>query len=89
MLIACFSVVRVRLIMYFTCSFMYFLSFISFAMLIILSFVNPYISQVCTYMDTKLSSGAGTVYLFNKLGYSQMGAILKNCMADGNGWAMN
>jgi hypothetical protein len=88
-LLACFSVVRIRLIIYFTCGIMYFLSVIAFILLIVLSILGPTLSQVCAYMDTKLATGAGTNDFFSKMGWSQMGSLTKNCMSDGTGWMMN
>jgi len=69
-LIAFCSVVRARLIMYFTCIGMYILSIISFALLISLSIIGPNLSQVCKYIDTKFSTGDGTKDFFMRLGYS-------------------
>jgi hypothetical protein len=88
-LLACFSVVRIRLIIYFTCGIMYFLSVISFILLIALSILGPTLSQVCAYMDTKLATGAGTYDFFSKMGWSKMGNLTLNCMSDGSGWMMN
>jgi hypothetical protein len=88
-ILACFSVVKVRLIMYFACSFLFFFGFISFALLVILAAIAPNLSQTCSYMDTKLSTGAGTADLFTRLGFSSMGSFFSNCMSDGTGWMMN
>lgn len=88
-LLGCFSVVRIRLIMYFTCGFMYFLSIISFGILIFLSILGPNLSQVCSYMGNKFSTGAGTADFFSKMGWSKIGALTTHCMNDGTGWMMN
>lgn len=69
-LLGCFSVVRIRLIIYFSCGIMYFLSIISFVLLIILSIVEPNLSQICVYMQNKFTTGAGTSDFFSKLGYT-------------------
>lgn len=69
-IMACCSVVKVRLIMYFACTFMLVLALFSFFFLITLAALNPNISQICGYLDTKLATGTGTQDLFNKLGYS-------------------
>jgi hypothetical protein len=88
-ILACASVVKVRLIMYFACVFLFIVGFFSFALLIIMSAIAPNLSQICLYMDTKLSTGSGTNILFNKLGFSQIADFMANCMADGNGWVMD
>ena len=75
--------------MYFTCIGMYLLSIISFVMLIFISLIGPNLSQICAYVDTKISTGAGTQDFFNKLGFSELGNLTKNCMSDGNGWMIN
>ena len=88
-ILACFSVVKVRLIMYCACSFLFFFGFISFGFLIFLAAVAPNLAQTCSYLDTKLSTGAGTADLFTRLGFSSMGNFFSNCMSDGKGWMMN
>ena len=88
-ILACFSVVKVRLIIYFACVFLFIVGFISFTLLIILSAIAPNLSQICHYMDSKLATGAGTSTLFTKLGFSQIGDFMSNCMSDGNGWVMD
>ena len=67
-LLACFSVVRIRLVMYFTCGLMYFLAIFTFVFLILLGILVPTISQICAYTDGKLATGAGTYDFFNRLG---------------------
>jgi hypothetical protein len=88
-LLAFFSVVRIRLIMYFTCGIMYFLSLLSFVLLIFLALLGPNLSQVCSYMETKFATGAGTQDFFAKMGWSQFGQLTSQCMGDGSGWMMN
>lgn len=88
-ILACYSVVKVRLIMYLTCGFMLFLSFISFALLIIVAAMAPNLSQICSYVDTKLASGNTTTTFFSDIGAGQLGNFLSNCMSDGNGWIMD
>ena len=88
-ILACFSVVKVRLIMYFACSFLFFFGFISFVLLIILAALAPTLSHTCAYLDSKISTGAGTADLFTRLGFSTMGNFFSNCMSDGTGWMMN
>mgnify|MGYP000707647305 CR=1 FL=1 len=87
--LACFSVVKVRLIMYFACAFLFFFGIISFVLMILLAAIAPNLAQVCSYMDTKLATGAGTSDLFNRLGFSTMGSFFQNCMSDGTGWMIN
>lgn len=53
-ILACCSVVKVRLIMYFTCSFLFFLAFFSFAFMVLLAALAPNVSQICGYLDAKL-----------------------------------
>ena len=88
-ILACFSVVKVRLIMYFACAFLFFFGIISFVLMILLAAIAPNLAQVCSYMDTKLATGAGTSDLFNRLGFSTMGSFFQNCMSDGTGWVIN
>jgi len=75
--------------MYFACVFLFIIGFISFALTIVLSALAPNVSQICHYVDTKLSTGAGTSAFFSRLGFNQLGDFLSNCMADGTGWAMD
>jgi hypothetical protein len=88
-ILACFSVVKVRLIMYFACVFLFILGLISFTLMIVLSALAPNVSQICGYMDTKLSTGAGTTTFFSRLGFANLGDFLSNCMSDGTGWVMD
>lgn len=88
-ILACFSVVKVRMLMYFACVFLFIVGFVSFALLIGLSAIAPNLSQICSYMDSKLTTGAATSALFTRLGFSQLGDFMSNCMADGNGWVMD
>ena len=88
-ILACYSVVKVRLIMYLTCGFMLFLSFISFALLILIAAIAPNLSQICSYADHQFASGSTTATFFANLGVGQLGNFLSNCMSDGNGWIMD
>lgn len=88
-ILACCSVVKVRLIMYFACSFMFFLALFSFIFMILMAALAPNVSQICVYLDAKLKTGAGTQDLFTKLGYPTLGDLYVNCMSDGTGWAMD
>ena len=87
--LACFSVVKVRLIMYFACAFLFFFAIFSFVLMILLAALAPNLSQMCSYVDTKLSTGNGTQELFNRLGFGTMGNFFQNCMSDGTGWMVN
>ena len=60
-IITCCSVVRARHLIYCTCTFLFLLGVISFALLIATAILLPNIAQVCKYVDNKLSTGAGTV----------------------------
>lgn len=75
-ILACYSVVKVRLIMYLTCGFMLFLSFISFALLIIIAALAPNLSQICSYADRQFVSGNTTATFFSNLGVGQLGNFL-------------
>jgi hypothetical protein len=88
-ILACCSVVKVRLIMYFACSFLFFLTFVALPLTIVLAVAAPSLGQVCAYVDTKLATGAGTRDMFNRLGFSSLGDLYRNCMSDGTGWAMD
>ena len=88
-ILACFSVVKVRLIMYFACAFLFFFGIFSFALMIILAAIAPNLSQTCYYMDSKLTTGNGTSDLFTRLGFGTMGNFFQNCMSDGTGWMIN
>jgi hypothetical protein len=87
--LACFSVVKVRLIMYFACALLFVFGFVSFVLLIILGALAPNLSQICGYVDVKLQTGAGTADLFARLGFNSLGSLYSNCMGDGTGWLMN
>jgi len=68
--LCCCTVVRVRLAMYFTCTFLILFAFITFAMLIIVGALVPLTSQSCKYIDDKLTTPEGRVELFNKLQFN-------------------
>jgi len=84
-LLACFTVVRSRLIIYFTCGGLVFLNIITFAMLIGFAYIHPNLSQTCAYMDVQLTSGSTTKTMFTNMGYGTFGNLLDECMNDGNG----
>lgn len=87
--LACCSVVKVRLIMYFACSSLFVLAFLSFPLLIFTAALAPNVSQICGYIDIKLSTGAGTKDFFSRLGFNTMGDFFQNCMSDRTGWMMD
>jgi hypothetical protein len=68
LLLACFSVVKIRLVLYFACSFLLFLAFISTTLLIIVGALVPNLSQICGYIDGKIATGAGAADLLDKWG---------------------
>ena len=71
--LACCTVVRVRLVIYFTCSFMYFLGPVSFVLLIFMSAAGPNVSQMCGYIDRQLLTGADTVTFFKNMKWDEFG----------------
>ena len=87
-ILACCAVVRVRLVIYFTCGFMYFLGFISFVALIAVSIAGPTTSQTCKYIDRQLTNGSTTVDFLKNMGWDEFGEFFTNCMNDGDGWVM-
>jgi hypothetical protein len=88
-LIACFTVVRSRLIIYFTCGGLTIFNLITFSMLITFSYIHPNLSQTCAYMDVQLTSGTNTKNMFTSMGYGTFGNLLDQCMSDGNGNLIN
>jgi len=48
------TVVRTRLIMYFTCGFLTTLGFFGFGFLCFLGFMQPQMGQICAYADRKI-----------------------------------
>lgn len=77
--ITCCTVVRIRMIIYFTCSFLIFMAIITFSMLIAFGIFLPNISQACAYVDDKLSTEAGTVELFNSLLFNSSASLFTKC----------
>jgi hypothetical protein len=84
-LIACFTVVRSRLIIYFTCGGLIVFNLITFLMLIVFAYIHPNLSQTCAYMDVQLTSGSTTKAMFTNMGYGTFANLLDECMTDGNG----
>ena len=66
-IITCCSVVRLRLIIYCTCSSLLLFAFATFGLTIALGVMVPNYAQFCAYADEKLSTASGRTYLFNKL----------------------
>ena len=63
-ILTCCTVVRVRLVIYCTCSFLLFFGIITFVLLIVLGIMIPDVAQFCAYADDKLTTEAGISYLF-------------------------
>ena len=82
-LIACCSVVRVRLVLYCSCSFLLFLGMATFALLICLGIMVPNYAQFCKYADELLSTPAGIEYLFGKLKFSGAAPLYQDCYGEG------
>lgn len=55
-ILTCCTVVRIRFIIYMTCSGLIFMGIITFAMLIFVGGLLPNVGQSCAYIDGKLSS---------------------------------
>ena len=77
--LTCFTVVRVRLVLYFTCGILMFMAVITFAMLIVFGVFLPNISQACAYIDKKISTEAGLVDVFDKLLFNSSGNLFAKC----------
>jgi hypothetical protein len=63
-ILCCCIVVRVRLVMYFTCTMLYIFVFVTFAMLVIVAALLPIISQSCSYVDNQLTTNLGIFLLY-------------------------
>lgn len=74
------TVIRARLIMYFTCGFLVALGLAGFCFLVYLAFVHPQMNQVCAYVDKRLVSGNSTKILLEKMGYPDYANKITECM---------
>lgn len=88
-ILTCCSVVKIRLIFYFACGILIFLTLIALILLCILSALAPNVGQMCAYTDLKLATSAGASTFFTNLGLSDLGTLLGNCMSDGSGIIMD
>lgn len=79
------TVVRARMVIYFTCSFLIFIGVITFAITIALAYIMPNLAQICAYVDTKLSTSQGTEYLLKNLHFNETASLYKNCLSISNG----
>ncbi len=84
-ILTCCTVVKIRLMIYFTCGFLVFFGMICFALMIFFSMAQPVVTQVCSYSDRSLSTGAGAKTLLVNLGFPEVGNNIEQCMSDGNG----
>jgi hypothetical protein len=78
--LTCFTVVRVRMVIYFTCSFLIFMAIITFCMLIVFAIFLPNVSQACAYIDRKMETPAGIVSLMNNLQFNSSSILYTNCL---------
>ena len=58
-ILTCCTVVRVRMLIYFTCSALMFLGVITFGLTIFFSYALPNVAQICAYADRKLATSEG------------------------------
>lgn len=79
--LACCTVVRARMIIYFTCSFLIFMGVITFAITIGLAYIMPNLAQICAYADRKLATSEGTEYLLKNLQFNTTATLYKNCLS--------
>lgn len=85
-ILGCCVVVRIRLIMYFTCTFLIVVGIVTFIMLILMAGLLPTIAQSCKYIDTKLSTSDGMMELLQKLQFNTSASLYANCSKKtGNG----
>ena len=59
-ILTCCTVVKARHIIYCTCTFLLMLGLVSFILLIAFGILYPNVAQICSYVDRKLATGAGT-----------------------------
>ena len=79
-LIAFCTVIRARLIMYFTCGFLVLLGLAGFVFLVYLAFVHPQMNQICSYADKRLVSGNATKIMIQNMGYTDYADKIAACM---------
>jgi len=79
-LLAFCTVVRTRLIMYFTCPFLALFVLVGFVFLIGLAFMQPQMAQMCSYADKRLVSGIETQKLITNMGYPHFADKIAECM---------
>lgn len=79
------TVVRVRLLIYGTCSGLVFLGILCFAIFICIAYMMPNLGNICNYVNNRIQNGVTTQIMFNKAGFSTFGNTLTNCMSDGDG----
>ncbi len=79
------TVIRARLILYFTCGFLVFLGIAGFCFLTYLIFIYPQMNQLCSYVDKRLPSGIQTRIMLQKMGYQYFSEKVYTCMEDGDG----
>lgn len=60
-IIAFCTVVKARLLIYCACTFLLLLGVVSFILLMAFGILLPNVAQICSYVDSKLSTGQGTV----------------------------
>lgn len=55
-ILTCFTVVRIRLVIYFACSFLIAMAVVTFCLLVLMGILMPNVGQLCTYVDNKLKT---------------------------------
>jgi hypothetical protein len=78
--IACWSVVRLRYIIYMMCGTLVVLGFVSFTALIMTALLIPIGSQSCTYLDAQLASPTTAQQFFTNVGMASLGNVISPCL---------
>jgi hypothetical protein len=78
-MLACCSVVRLRLIIYPVCALLVILGVISFIILIAISIILPINYLTCSYLDLQISSPTNAQNFFSNLGFPDIGSQLSPC----------
>lgn len=77
--LACWSVVRLRHIIYVVCGALIVLGVASFTALVMASLLIPVGSQACTYLDKQLSSPSAAQQFFVNVGLPKFGEMVAPC----------
>lgn len=79
--LTCCTVVRVRMVLYFTCGILMFMAVITFCMLIVFGAFLPNVSQACGLVDRRMANGYGLVNVLNNLQFNSTAALYTMCSA--------